>query len=228
MHWGCFVWTPTPPLSGQRTPRPAPVRGYVCSLFLFRPGAFWCPSPFLWPSCPLALLDPLRAGVARSCWCVCLLFVSFFFSLRAPVVSCTLWFPALDVLGLCGVCLLPLPPNGFFSSWFSAFLLSLVFLSYRPPFPLPPPLSFSFFSLFLLLPAWFGVCFLLPSFSSSPSPFLFFWFSFAPSPPFFFFSLFLPPRPRCFLLSLVSGPGCPGPWRCLPPPPLSPCFFFWF
>ena len=46
--------------------------------------------------------------------------------------------------------------------------------------------------------------------------------------PLFFF--FFSPRPRCFLLSLVSGPECPGPWRCLPPCPPVPLFFFpsWF
>ena len=42
-------------------------------------------------------------------------------------------------------------------------------------------------------------------------------------------------RPRCLLLSVVSGPGCPGPWRCvllpsllafpLPTPPSSSFFF---
>ena len=36
---------------------------------------------------------------------------------------------------------------------------------------------------------------------------------------------FLPPRPRCFLLCLVSGPGCPGPWRCVPRSPPTPLFF---
>ena len=32
MHRGCFVWTPTPPLAGRRTPRPGPVRVCVCVL----------------------------------------------------------------------------------------------------------------------------------------------------------------------------------------------------
>ena len=34
VHRGCFVWTPTPPLSGRRTPRPGPMRLCVCPLFL--------------------------------------------------------------------------------------------------------------------------------------------------------------------------------------------------
>ena len=38
-----------------------------------------------------------------------------------------------------------------------------------------------------------------------------------------FFS-FLSLRPRCILLSLVSGPRCPWPWRCVPPP----LFFLFF
>ena len=44
-------------------------------------------------------------------------------------------------------------------------------------------------------------------------------------PPLVFFSL--PPlrAPRCLLLCVFSGLGCPGPWRLLAPPPL---FFFFF
>ena len=42
---------------------------------------------------------------------------------------------------------------------------------------------------------------------------------FLPSPPpfaFFFVSLLLSSlRPLCLLLALLSGPGCPGPWRCV-------------
>ena len=44
-----------------------------------------------------------------------------------------------------------------------------------------------------------------------------------------FFSLFFSPsllRPRCFLLSLFSGPGCPGRWRLVPPPSPPPFLFF--
>ena len=32
---------------------------------------------------------------------------------------------------------------------------------------------------------------------------------------FYLFFCFLVARPRCLWLSLVSGPGCPGPWRCV-------------
>ena len=120
MHWGCFGWTPTPPLAGQRTPRPGPVRVCVCSSFLAESGGpasrarSGAPHLFLWPLCLSALLGPLRAGVA-------------------------------PVLVLC---------------W-----------------PSPPPFCFCFVVFFFVCP--------------------------------FFFAL----RPLCFLLFLVSGPGCPGPWR---------------
>ena len=70
MHRGCFVWTPTPPLAGRRTPRPGPVRVCVCVLFLAGSGGpasrarSGAPHLFLWPLCLSALLGPLRAGVA--------------------------------------------------------------------------------------------------------------------------------------------------------------------
>ena len=46
---------------------------------------------------------------------------------------------------------------------------------------------------------------------------------------FFLFPFPLPPllRPRCLLLCVFSGPGCPGPWRLVAPPP-PPFFFFFF
>ena len=114
MHRGCFVWTPTPPLAGWRTPRPGPVRVCVCLLILARSGGLasrarsGAPHLLLWPLCLSALLGPLWVGVA-------------------------------PVLLLC--------------------------------LPSPPPFCFCLF--------------------------------------FSFFSL----RLLCLLLSLVSGPGCPGPWR---------------
>ena len=70
MHRGCFVWTPTPPLAGRRTPRPGPVRVCVCLLFLAGSGGpasrarSGAPHLFLWPLCRSALFGPLRAGVA--------------------------------------------------------------------------------------------------------------------------------------------------------------------
>ena len=49
----------------------------------------------------------------------------------------------------------------------------------------------------------------------SPSP----CFPSPPPPPFFF-----PARPLCLLLTLVSGPGCLGPWRCVLFVLLASCF----
>ena len=56
----------------------------------------------------------------------------------------------------------------------------------------------------------FGGC------SPPPLPFCVSWFSslMRGALPFFFFSYSSSVRPRCLWLSLVSGPGCPGPRRC--------------
>ena len=114
MHQGCFVWTPTPPLAGRRTPPPGPARVCVCLLFLAGSGG---------PA------SRARSGAAHlSLW--------------------PLWLSSVPLRSL----------------WF------------------------------------FFHC----------------------------------PRPRCLSLSLVSGPGCLGPWRCglrffFLPPLGSPCvlaFFF--
>ena len=81
----------------------------------------------------------------------------------------------------------------------------LWFLACPPPFFFPPcysfsapPLTLSFFGFRPLVP-W-----ALALFFSSPPP-----------PPCVFFSFFFVPRPRCLRLSFLSGPGCPGPWRCV-------------
>ena len=55
MHRGCFVWTPTPPLLGRRTPRPGPARVRVCVPCLAGSGGpasrarFGAPHLFPWP-----------------------------------------------------------------------------------------------------------------------------------------------------------------------------------
>ena len=97
MHRGCFMWTPTPPLAGRRTPRPGPVRVCVCSSFLAGSGGpasrarSGAPHLFLWLLCLSALLGPLRAGVAPVLvlclpspppFCFC--FVVFFFICPFP------------------------------------------------------------------------------------------------------------------------------------------------
>ena len=170
MHRGCFVWTPTPPLAGRRTPRPGPVRACVCLLFLAGSGGpasrARCGAPhlFLWPLCLSALLGPLRAGVAP-------------LSFAAVAVPRWLFFSAFRCLA-----------RALFVS--SAWpLAALWWLLPRPP----PTLCLGFLSLRVVA--------------------LVFFF-------FFFFFFFSSVRPRCLRLSLVSGPGCPGPRRLR-------CLFCW-
>ena len=71
MHRGCFVWTPKPPSSGRRTPRPDPARVCVCMPCLARSGGPASRAPSGAPHlsfgrswCALCLFGPLRAGVA--------------------------------------------------------------------------------------------------------------------------------------------------------------------
>ena len=122
MHRGCFVWTPTPPLSGRRTPRP---------------------------------------GSARVCMCV-------------PCLAGSVGPASWARFGL--------PHLSFGRSWCALCLFG---------------------------PLWAGVA----PFVVAVGFFLFFLFLFPFSP-----SL----RPCCVLLCVFSGPGCPGPWRPVSPPP----FFF--
>ena len=128
MHRGCFVWTPTSPLSGRRTPRPGPARVCVRAL-LSRvgraglPGAFWCASPFL-----LAVLGALFACSAPSgqgcpvCGCCWVFFSFIFFLFPFPLLAAPSLCPALRV---------------------SRLRVPWALASCRPPplfFPLPPPL----------------------------------------------------------------------------------------
>ena len=116
MHRGCFVWTPTPPLVGRRTPRLGPVRGCACSFFLARSGGPASrarsgePHLFLWPLCLPALLGPLRAWVA-------------------PLLFLCLPSPPPPFLLRCSLC---------------GYLLSLAFSGFRPLVPWALALCFSF------------------------------------------------------------------------------------
>ena len=86
MHRGCFVWTPTPPLGGRRTPLPGPARVCVRVLCLAGLGgpASWAhsgaPHLFLWPLRPCSLFSLLRAWVAL--FAVCFFFLLPFVCLR--------------------------------------------------------------------------------------------------------------------------------------------------
>ena len=97
MHWGCFVWTLTPPLSGRRTPRPGPARVCVCMPCLAGSGGpasrARSGAPHLSSGrsgCALCLFGPLRAGVAPF-----VVVVGFFFPFP-PLVAPPLC-PALRV-----------------------------------------------------------------------------------------------------------------------------------
>ena len=202
VHRGCFVWTPTPPLSGRRTPRPSLVRVSLGSFFLAGPGGLVFSAYFsashLSLGCFLLLLcsAPSRPGLPLACPLVCLLsflycFFPFFLpsSRCASAVSCFLWFPGPGILGLGAV-------------W--------------------PPSPYFFLPGILPTPAWFGVCFLTPTSSSSP--------------PVFSGRLLLPPPPlfalwvsRCWALRVLPLLSffLPGLWRlpcsyCTPP---SWCLF---
>ena len=154
MHRGCFVWTPTPPRAGGRTPRPGPVRVCVCSLFSAgsgRPASrvlFGAPylsyGRFL---CLLCFLSPHRAQVALYLFVASLR--SFFFFFFAVVLALLFVF-----------CLSPRvapPPPLPSSCLFSPLQIPLFrFFSFPPgslaPCRLPPSHSchrFLFFSLFV-------------------------------------------------------------------------------
>ena len=267
MRRGCFVWTPTPPLAGWRTPSPGPVRVCVCLLFLAGSGGPACrarsggPHLLFWPLWLSALLGPLRAGVAP----VLVFFFSSVAVFRAPPLSPAFfgfrpWVPR--ALALCVVCLVGLallgPPCALAPFVLPAWLLVVAWWLPPPPLLLcladflaaPPFLVFFFLvrapviSRFLWFPApgalglgaVLCVSFFVPPLGSPCALTLFFFSCLAvgcslvpgaPPPPSFvsgwfrrcrsvppplFFSLHAPP---CLWLSLVSGPGCPGPWRCV-------------
>ena len=94
MHRGCFVWTPTPPLAGRRTPRPGPAHVCVRVLCLAWSGGLasqalsGAPLLFLWPLCPCSLFGVLGAAILGRPVCC----VFCFPSLCAPLLS-----PALSV-----------------------------------------------------------------------------------------------------------------------------------
>ena len=153
VHRGCFVWTPTSPLSSRGTPRPGPARVCVCVPCLAGSGeptsraSSGAPHLFFgrfWFT--LCLFGSLRAGVALFVVVVGFFFFFFLFLLSPPccalVVSCFACFPAPSSLGL-GVLSPPpffLPPP----------LLSLPFPAFRLPgasAPAPPffPPSFLVF-----------------------------------------------------------------------------------
>ena len=182
------------------------------------PGVF-----FFLSSCPrfrcLSLSSPGCLGPWR--WALRFFFLCF---LALRVLSpfwCLLLGRWLLLGGQC-----PPPPLPFSVARFSSLPLGAVFFFFR--FLHAPPLSLAFFGFRDRLPWALALCFvcfptsrcsalcaLSPRFCVSPGRCLLPGCR-CPPPPcrsvlrsFFFFL-----RPRCLWLSLVSGPGCPGPRRC--------------
>ena len=168
VHRGCFVWTPTPPLSGRRTPTPCPVRVCVCVFLLTGSGGPASPARFSAPDLSLGrnvrmlCSAPSRLVLPRCCHFVfvlsfrCGVFFPLFLSHCAPIVPRFSQSPASGALGL-GAVRFPCRPPPFLcvpprsGSLFVAprplFLFSsfLVFFSsgllVSPP---PPALAFFF------------------------------------------------------------------------------------
>ena len=209
----CFAWPPPgwacPRLGRFFFPLPSSARPLCLLLSLVSgPG---CPGPW---RCVLFVLLASRFSALHAlslllccppgCWllpggcspppplCVSRFFLPplrslyFFFLVHAPVVSRHLWFPAPAALGLGAVLCVFFPP---------ASRLSVRSRFFFPAWPLaaswclvPPP------------PPPFHLC-LAGFVAAARCP-----------PPFFFLPCVCP---HCLWLSLVSGPGCPGPWRCV-------------
>ena len=151
MHRRCFVWTPTPPLSGPRTPRPGPARVCVCVPCLAgwgRPASrarFGAPHVSFGRSWfALCLFGPLPGGVAPLVVVVgffCFFFVSFpLLPLIAPPLSLALRvFRPRVPWALASCCTAP-PPLFFFLPvrplcCLRRFLLSGCLWPLRPPSP---------------------------------------------------------------------------------------------
>ena len=210
----CFAWPPP----GWACPRLGPFFFFRCRLprAPFFSCSSWFPAPgalglgtvcclSCWPRASRPSVRSRYFCVARLAVGCCLVvaspppplclavflaaapFLVFFFLVRAPVVSRFLCFPALGALGLGAVLCV------FFSSCLSALralllssFLSCLAVGCSLVLGAPPPLPLCLAG-FVAAARW-------------------------PPPPFFFFPCV---RPCCLWLSLVSGPGCPGPWRCV-------------
>ena len=187
VHQGCFVWTPTPPLAGQRTPRSGPVRACVCSSILAgsdgpapraRSGV---PHLFLWPLCLSALLGSLRAGFAPVlvlCFSVvssfaffCFFFVSLLFFSFRPLLSLAFFgFRPQGALGPGALCC--------FFCWPCASWLSVRSRLLCVAWPLaalrwsPPPLSLAVVAVPSCLALFFSSCVrpLVSGFLCFPAP----------------------------------------------------------
>ena len=223
MYRGRFLWTPTPPSSGQRTPRLGPARVCVCALLLAGSGSpaskARSGAPHL--SCGrfvlLLCLAPPRLGSPLSCLFVCLPPNVFFVRLRCLRLSlvsgpgCPGPWRSLPRPSGPRSLLCPSPPPFFFLSSPCApgvcGFLRLPAPGPCPPSPSPAPAVF-FFPFFFFPVAFLPVRWVCRLFLSG-LPCLF------PPPLPLFFQLFLPPPPP-----LVCSVGLP-----LLGSPCAPAFF---
>ena len=170
MHRGCFVWTLTPCLSDQRTPRPGPVRVCLCPLFL----AGWADRPpgrvLVRLTFPLAVLSCCFAGPPPDWDCPCcvfvflrsfFLFLCFFFAPRYLRPRCLRLF----VLSGPGCpwpwrfCFLLPPPPSPSPRRFFCLCCSASFFFVSPP-QLPPPCTLPLLCFFVLVFSLGSLCFL--------------------------------------------------------------------
>ena len=144
MHRGYFVWTPTPPLSGPRTPGPGPARVCVCMPLFAGSGRlssrarFGASHLFLWLGSLHSLLAPPPPGLGFPLFVVVAVFFLFFSHRAAPLSLAFGVFRPGVPWALASCC----PP------------------ARRPPLffvllPFPPPLSSFFACLFLVFVFFF-------------------------------------------------------------------------
>ena len=153
-----------------------------------------------------------RPSVRSRSFCVARLAVGCCLVVASPPPFCVLRFFLPPLRSLCFLfpCLRPrclslslLSGPGCLGPWRCAL---------RFFFPPASPVSVrSRFFFFFLLGRWL----LLGAWCPPPPSFVSGWFRRCRSLPPFFCFFFPCVRPRCLWLSLVSGPGCPGPWRCV-------------
>ena len=225
MHLGCFVWTPTPPLAGRRTPRPGPARVCVCLLFSAGAGGLasrarsGAPHLFFWPLWLSALLG-------RSVPCV-------FSFLSAPPLSLAFFGfrpRVLWALALCFAFSLSLPPLGSPCALAFFFLCLTVGCSLVLGAPPPLPLCLAGFVPAARCPPFFVF------FSLRAPPLSLAFSGFRPRVPWALALCFV-----CFVGLLLPGSPCalsffcvsPGRWLlpggcCAPPPPAAWCSFLFF
>ena len=201
MHRACFVWELTSPLSGWSTPRPGPVRAFVCACSSWPctagrpPGVrFGAPHLSFGPFCLCPLFSPFRAWVARAL----VLFSLSSLSPLAPPSSSAFcvsrpWVPLALTLFVCSCppppCPPPTPPFLFPLSCFSC------------PVVLCAPVLAG--CGVLLFPAWGAPG---PGVARSPPPPLFF---FCPAPPLQFVCVVPCVACCCGFLCCVLCCGCP-------------------